>query len=204
LWVAGALIIAGLAIAGVVSAKLSGVVAIYFILTCAYSLTLKTKLLVDVITLASLYTLRIIAGAVAISVDPSHWLLAFSFFIFLSLALVKRSSELGLRAEAGLPDATNRNYRASDAPAVTSLAAVAGFNAVTVFALYISSAAVATLYSRPQVLWLACPLLAYWIGRFVMLAHRREMNDDPVVFALKDRNSLVTVAIIAGLVFIAM
>ena len=113
-------------------------------------------------------------------------------------------SILAARRDAKMPDPANRDYRTSDLPLVSALAAAAGFNAVVVFALYISSDAMNALYSRPELLWLVCPVLMYWIGRALMLAHRREMDDDPVVFALKDRVSLATMAVAAGLVLVAI
>jgi len=146
----------------------------------------------------------VLGGAVAIDVIASKWLIAFSMCLFMSLALIKRYVELAARRDAKMPDATNRDYRASDLPVVSALAAATGFSAVVVFALYISSDAMTTLYSRPELLWLVCPVLMYWIGRALMLAHRREMDDDPVVFALKDRVSLATVAVALGLVLVAI
>jgi 4-hydroxybenzoate polyprenyltransferase len=161
-------------------------------------------MLIDVITLGGLYSVRVLGGAVAIDVIASKWLIAFSMCLFMSLALIKRYVELAARRDAKMPDATNRDYRASDLPVVSALAAATGFSAVVVFALYISSDAMATLYTRPELLWLVCPVLMYWIGRALMLAHRREMDDDPVVFALKDRVSLATVAVALGLVLVAI
>lgn len=174
------------------------VLAGYLLLTTLYTFSLKRKLLVDIVALAGLYTIRVIGGAAAISVFVSEWLLAFSVFVFTSLALIKRYTELTVRFDEGLPDPTNRNYRKADLPIVATLAAAAGFNAVTVFALYVSDDNVSALYANPQLLWLICPVLLYWLGRALMLAHRRDMHDDPIVFALKDRNSRLTV--IAGAV----
>ena len=168
----------------------------YVILSATYTFVLKRKMLVDVVTLASLYTIRVVGGAFAIGVPISEWLLAFSMFLFLSLALVKRYTELAGRLDANLPNPTNRNYRTSDLPVIAALSASSAFNAITVFILYISSSNVKVLYARPEGLWLICPVLMYWISRIIMLAHRRQLNDDPVVFALKDRNSLYAVGAI--------
>lgn len=153
-------------------------------------------MLVDVVALAALYTIRVIGGAAAISVPASEWLLGFSMFIFTSLALIKRYVELAALFDIDLPDPSNRNYRKSDMNIVAALAAAAGFNSVTIFALYISSDAVKQLYHHPKALWLVCPILMYWLGRALMMAHRRLMDDDPVVFALKDRNSLLAFGLI--------
>jgi hypothetical protein len=118
-------------------------------------------------------------------------------FIFTSLALIKRYIELTMRIDEQLADSTNRNYRKSDLPIVGALAAAAGFNAVTVFALYISSDAVRPLYRSPEALWLVCPLLMYWLGRALMLADRRLLDDDPIAFALRDWNSYAVLALVA-------
>lgn len=187
-----------------VSLPFLGVLLGYFALTTAYSFVLKRKMLIDVLTLATLYSVRVLGGAVAVDVVVSKWLLAFCMCIFMSLALIKRYVELAARLDANMPDPPNRDYRTGDLDVVAALAAAAGFNAVTVFALYISSDAVHQLYSRPEVLWLVCPVLMYWIARALMLAHRRMMDDDPVVFALKDRGSLLTIAVAAVLIVAAI
>lgn len=174
-----------------VSPFFAGIVLVYMLMALLYTLVLKRKMLVDIVMLAGFYVIRVIAGAVAISVQPSEWLLAFSMFVFTSLALIKRYVELATRFDSDLPDPTNRNYKKADLPIVAMLAAAAGFNAVTVFAMYISSNAVVSLYSHPRLLWLSCPILMYWLSRALMLANRRMMHDDPIVFALKDRNSLL-------------
>jgi 4-hydroxybenzoate polyprenyltransferase/phosphoserine phosphatase len=180
-------------VAATVSLPFLGVLLGYFALTTAYSFILKRKMLIDVLTLATLYTVRVIGGAVAIDVVVSKWLLAFCMCAFMSLALIKRYIELAARLDANMPAPANRDYRTDDLGVVSALAGTAGFNAVTVFALYISSDAIHQLYSRAEILWLVCPVLMYWIGRALMLAHRRAMDDDPVVFALKDRGSLLTI-----------
>jgi 4-hydroxybenzoate polyprenyltransferase/phosphoserine phosphatase len=187
-----------------VSLPFLGVLLGYFLLTTAYSFVLKRKMIVDVITLAMLYVIRIVAGAVAIENVLSEWLLAFSMFIFMALALMKRYVELAARSDSGQSDPPNRNYKLGDLEIVAALAAAAGFNAVTVFALYVSSDTVHALYRRPTLLWLICPVLLYWISRALMMAHRRHMDDDPIAFALRDRNSLVAGVIIVMLVFAAI
>jgi 4-hydroxybenzoate polyprenyltransferase/phosphoserine phosphatase len=185
------------------SLPLVGALTAYFALTLSYSLSLKRKLIVDVVVLAMLYTLRVIAGAAALPVIPSEWLLAFSMFVFTCLALVKRYVELALRIDKELPDPSNRNYRLFDLPIVGALAAASGFNAVTIFALYISSPAVQNVYRTPQLLWLICPILLYWLARVVVLAHRRAIDDDPIAFALRDRNSYVCVIAMVAIVLLA-
>jgi 4-hydroxybenzoate polyprenyltransferase len=197
-------LLASLALAALASWPFFGVLLFYFVLTTAYSCWLKMKMLIDVVVLAMLYTLRVIGGAAAIGVSVSEWLLAFSMFLFASLALIKRYIELGVLFDEDLPDPTNRNYRLGDMQIVATLAAASGFNAVTVFALYISSDTVHSLYSHPQFLWLVCPILMYWISRVLMMAHRRFVHDDPIIFALKDRVSLIAGALIAVFMIAAM
>jgi 4-hydroxybenzoate polyprenyltransferase/phosphoserine phosphatase len=193
-----------LALAGSISLGFLAALAGYFALTTAYSFFLKRKMILDVVALAGLYTMRVIGGAVALSVAVSPWLLAFMMSWFLSLALVKRYIELKGRREANLPDSKSRDYRNADFAMVGALAAAAGLNALTLFALYISSDKVQALYSHPHILWLVGPILAYWIARVLMLAHRGLMHDDPVVFALKDKVSLATLGLVGAFVIGAM
>jgi 4-hydroxybenzoate polyprenyltransferase len=181
--------------------EFAGALFVYLCLTTAYSFFLKRKMLVDVVVLAALYTIRVIGGGLAIDVAISEWLLGFSMFIFTSLALIKRYVGLLARVDADLPDPTNRNYQRLDVNIVAMLAAAAGMNAVTVFALYISSDAVAQMYSHPTALWLICPILIYWLARALMMAHRRRMEDDPILFALKDRNSYLAGALIVAIMY---
>jgi 4-hydroxybenzoate polyprenyltransferase/phosphoserine phosphatase len=183
------LLLAGVGTAAAVSPTFLAVVLGYVALTTAYSFFLKRKMLVDVITLACLYSFRVIAGAIAIDVAASNWLVGFCLALFLSLALIKRYVELAARLDADLPAPSNRGYKTSDLGMVGSMAAAAAFTAILVLAFYLSSHNVQVLYSRPEILWLACPVVALWIARALMLAHRRKMDDDPVVFALKDRLS---------------
>lgn len=200
--VAALLLVAGLVISLFVSPTFGVVLLFYIALTTAYSLWLKRKMLVDVVTLASLYTTRVIAGAAAIAVVPSEWLLAFCLFIFASLALIKRYVELVATLEKNLPDPKNRNYRKTDLPIVSALAAASGMNAVIVLALYISSPEIQAAYTNPWLLWLSAPILMYWLARALMIAHRRTMNDDPIVFAIRDRVSRAAFVIL-GLIFVA-
>jgi 4-hydroxybenzoate polyprenyltransferase/phosphoserine phosphatase len=165
--------------------------AVYYVLTLAYSLGLKRLMSVDVIVLAGLYTLRIIAGTFAFGVSLTFWMLAFSMFMFLSLALVKRYDELQVARRRGSVDKTRgRGYYPSDLEMVASLGAASGYISVMVLALYIQDPATVALYRHPHIIWLACPLLLFWVSRVWMLTHRGQMHDDPVVFALKDRISL--------------
>ena len=176
---------------------------IYLLATTAYSLSLKKRVVIDVIVLAGLYTLRIAAGAAAVSVPVSPWLLAFAMFFFLSLALGKRYIELrrgGETCDAVLP---GRGYCGDDAQLLEQIGPTSGYLAVLVFCLYIDSHAVDHLYRHRELLWLVCPLLLYWITRFWLLARRRQVHYDPVAFALKDRTSLAVIAATATTVLLA-
>ncbi len=170
-----------------------GMLAAYYASTLAYSFVLKRRAVWDVVALAGLYTLRIFAGAAATSIPISPWLLAFSLFLFFCLAVVKRLTELTLHVRAGGAAAlAGRGYRAEDLDMLRSMAASSGYMSVLVMALYINSADVLPLYHHPSALWALCPILLFWVSRVLMLSNRGEMNDDPVVFALRDRVSLLT------------
>lgn len=180
------------------------VLGAYYLLTLAYSLSLKRQMTLDVIVLAALYTSRILAGAAAFNLPLTFWILAFSMFMFLSLALVKRYAELREARLKDLKDKTRgRGYYPADLDMIASLGATSGHLAVMVLALYIHEGTTVALYSHPHVIWLACPLLLFWITRVWMLTHRGQMNDDPVVFAIRDRVSQVIGALFALVFWIA-
>jgi 4-hydroxybenzoate polyprenyltransferase len=176
----------------------------YYILTLAYSLRLKQIAMLDVLVLAALYTVRIVAGTVAIHVQFSFWLLAFAMFLFLSLALVKRYTELGAQRQAAADKAAGRGYVTGDYELLASLGGASGYLSVLVLALYINSTASAEQYHRPYFLWLLCPLLLYWISRTWIIAHRGQMHDDPVVFAARDRVSMASLVLAAIVVLLAI
>jgi 4-hydroxybenzoate polyprenyltransferase/phosphoserine phosphatase len=186
-----ALMISAALIAAFLPERFQLVLLSYYALTVAYSFVLKRMLLVDAVALAGLYTLRVIAGAGAAEVALSFWLLLFSVFLFLSLAFVKRYAELdALRRQQRL-QAIGRGYHVEDLTVLQSLGTAAGYLSVLVLALYINSPDIQALYHRPKVIWSLCVLMLYWISRVWMTAHRGAMHDDPVVYALKDRVSLV-------------
>jgi len=180
--------------------RFSAVLLGYYALTLAYSTVLKRMVMVDVVVLALLYTARIVAGTTAVATHLTFWLLAFSMFIFLSLALVKRYAELLSMKKRGLTQSRGRGYVASDLELVSSLGSASGYLSVLVLAMYIQDPNTAHLYRHPQLIWLACPLLLYWISRTWILAHRGHMHDDPIIFAVRDRVSLVVIGL-CGLVF---
>ena len=190
------LVAAGLALAFALSATAGAFVLLYLAATLAYSLWLKRKTFVDVVALALLYAVRALAGAAAVAVPLSPWFLAFFLFVFLALAAVKRQSELCALRDAGRSASDARAYQAGDVPVLAALGAAGSFAAVVVLTLYLQSPDVERLYARPELLWLVCPLLLYWLGRLTLLAHRGTVDADPLVFALRDRAFWVTAAAI--------
>ncbi len=199
---AAAMLLASVAIAAAaLPAAFLGALLVYLAVSFAYSMHLKRVPVVDVLVLAGLYTLRIIAGGEAIGIPPSFWLLAFSVFLFLSLAFAKRSAELHAMPTLGDDAVAGRGYRRGDLQLVDTLGPVAGYLAVLVFCFYINSEMVVLLYEKPRVLWLMCPLILYWVTRLWFKAHRGELHEDPVVFALRDRTTWAT-AVLAMLVLL--
>jgi 4-hydroxybenzoate polyprenyltransferase/phosphoserine phosphatase len=199
-WMAAGLIILGAILAVFIGWNFVLVMAGYYLLTTAYSLHLKRRVVIDICVLAGLYTMRIVAGGVATAIPLSIWLLAFSVFFFLALAAVKRQAELIDSAERGNLKASGRGYHADDLPIISMIAIGAGYVSVLVMILYVNSPAVVELYARPEALWGVCAVLLYWITRTVMVAHRGGMHDDPVVYAAKDRISQVCLVIILAFV----
>jgi 4-hydroxybenzoate polyprenyltransferase/phosphoserine phosphatase len=200
--VAALLLIIGFTIAWQLSQAFTVMLAGYYVLTTAYSLKLKRVVMLDVVVLAMLYTTRILAGAAAIQAPASFWLLAFSMFIFLSLAMVKRYVELLTSQKTGKVKASGRGYDIEDISLIQSLGSSSGYMAVLVLALYIDSTASSALYRHPHYLWMLCPLLLYWISRTWAIAHRGTMHDDPVVFAVMDKTSRILL-VMAGVIVVA-
>lgn len=198
------LTVAAFAIASGLSPRFMGVLLAYAATTLAYSLALKRVPMLDVVTLAGLYTVRIIGGAVAIAVPASFWLLAFSMFLFLSLAMLKRYAEMHHVAATAQTRLAGRGYAVDDLPLIQSLGTASGYLSVLVLAFYINSTKSTELYRHYHVLWLLTPLLLYWISRAWLLARRGRMHDDPVVFALTDPVSLGVLALFAAVIFFAI
>ena len=198
------LLSAAIAIAVNVGARFCVVLAGYYVLTWAYSVRLKRAAIVDVMTLAGLYTIRIVAGAAATGIPPSFWLLALSGFAFMSLGVVKRYTELYDASKAGGTGAHGRGYSADDLPLLLTLGTAAGYSAVVVMALYINSPDSQVLYKHTRLMWLICPLMLYWINRVWLLTARGQMHDDPVVFAMRDRISLATFGLIGAVVLLSI
>lgn len=181
-----------------------GWLALYLVTTLAYSLYLKRVALVDVVMLSGLYTLRLLAGRAATDSHISTWLAGFSAFLFFSLAIVKRFAELENLRSSGLPPRNGRGYLVADIDQLRSFGTSSAFAAIVVFAIYISSSEVMILYRHPERLWLILPLMVLWLCRVWLLASRGNLNEDPLVFALTDRMSLLIGAGVAAIVMMAV
>ena len=178
------------------------VLAVYFATTLTYSLRLKQIVILDVLVLAALYTIRLLAGGGAAGVPVSYWLLVFSLFFFLSLGMLKRYTEVRT-LDAVANSVTGRGYRVEDAELLKQLGTASGYIAVLVLALYINSDQVRIQYDRPEMIWFLCPLLLYWISRTWLLAHRGQMHEDPVLFAIRDRTSHLLIGLSLAILYLA-
>ena len=178
-------------------------VLVYFVTTVAYSVYLKRLLMIDIVVLAILYSMRILGGSAATGIAPSFWLLAFSFFIFLSLALLKRHSELFNLHRDGKEKTRGRGYTTRDRIPVGIMGVNAGFLSVLIFMLYFNSENVLVHYRQPAYLFAIVPLLVFWLGRLWALSFRGEVNEDPVLYVSHDPVSLAVVALCAGLATMA-
>lgn len=176
----------------------------YFILTLAYSFGLKAFALIDVLILGSLYTLRVIAGVVVISVDISYWLIVFSLFVFMSLAMIKRFTELKNMQSRNEKVMTHRGYEVGDAGLILIMGIVSSYIAILVVALYIHDPLVVTKYTTPMWLWLVIPAMMFWLSRMWLLANRGDLIEDPVLFAIKDRVSYFVVVVCLESVILAI
>jgi 4-hydroxybenzoate polyprenyltransferase len=176
----------------------------YLAITLTYSVAIKRAVILDLLTLAFLFTLRIVAGIAVAASNMSAWLLAFAMFFFLSLACIKRYTECSQLAARGLSVAPGRSYVARDSAWLMSMGAAAGLSATLVFFLFLTATdSPVRDYSNPKWLWLICGVLTYWLGRVWLLAGRDEMQDDPVAFAVTDKVSLFLALVCVVLVFLA-
>ena len=199
LTVAFALFLAALSVGASLAIEFTLLFFTYWLLTSLYTFWFKRLLLIDVVTLAVLYTLRVVAGGSAVGIQVSPWLLVFSFFLFLSLAFVKRSSELTSHTRSDAALANSRPYRVRDLSVVNTQGIVSGFASILVFTLYLSSDTVTLLYENSETLWFAVPLLTFWISRLWVLASRGDVDEDPILFATQDKTSLMS-----GVAFLAI
>jgi 4-hydroxybenzoate polyprenyltransferase len=182
----------------------AGVLAAYGAVTVAYSLALRRVAIIDVLALALLYGLRVGAGAAALEIGVSQWLIAFSLFFFLALALIKRGAELALPPDLAARAHAGRGYRLDALPSVLLIAALAGIVAIAILGFYLSTPIVRTLYSQSGFLWGACLIVAAWLARLVALTWRGAMHDDPVAFALTDWPSLMAGAAVVALYLLSL
>lgn len=180
-----------------------GALAGYVGLNCLYSLWLKRKLAMDVVLLAVMYALRVVVGGIAADVAVSEWLLAFSLFLFTSLAFAKRYDELARLPDVALGGAKGRGYTRGDLSMIESLGPTSGYLSVLVLALYVNSENMKKLYAQPWALWAICPLMLYWITRVWFAVRRGEIREDPLAYAVKDRVSLMVGLAVVALATIA-
>lgn len=188
-------LVAAILLALSVSQLFLAILLLYYLISSFYSFWLKKLALVDIIVLAILYTIRVMAGGYGAEVDMSPWLLAFALFWFLSLACVKRFSELLAVADGKQSQVSGRGYLAKDLATIGVFGVVSGYISILVVALYLQSIEVLKLYQRPAWLWLACPVLLYWVSRVWLLAQRGEIKEDPILFAVTDRVSYFVLGI---------
>lgn len=193
----------GFGCAAFLPAAFSACLATYWIASVLYCMALKRVLLVDVFMLAGLYSIRIVAGNAATGIVYSNWLMGFSFFLFLGLAMLKRYIELKRLEGRETHLVAGRDYRLSDLSGVFTIGVVSGYLAALVLALYINSDEVRKLYLQPALLLLICPLLLFWITRVWFLASRDGIDDDPVLFALTDKASYFCGALIVLVIWLA-
>lgn len=179
------------------------VLFIYLLLTSLYTLFLKQIMLLDVIILGGLYTIRVVAGSVASAVEVSSWLLVFSMFFFLSLAFMKRYADLILMKKNKRESIAGRRYSIEDLDLVQKSGIISGFVSILVLALYINSPHVVELYKTPILIWFTLPILLYWLMRMWMVTNRGEMTDDPIIFAVKDKISYLSILLIGAIMFLA-
>jgi 4-hydroxybenzoate polyprenyltransferase len=186
------------------SPDFAALLALYLVTTTAYSVQLKRIAVLDVLVLAGLYTLRVLAGVAGTEVRFSTWLLAFSMFLFLSLAFLKRYAELTAFEAGERETLSRRGYQRRDREWLGAMGGASGYLSVLVLALYLNSEEVVALYRSPLVLWLICPLLLFWTSRMWLLAYRGQVDEDPIVATVRDPSSYVVGALVALMLYAAL
>jgi 4-hydroxybenzoate polyprenyltransferase len=176
----------------------------YVVVTFLYSFFLKKLVLIDVMVLAGLYAIRLLAGGAAAQVPISPWLLGYALFLFLSLAMTKRITELQAMRSLEKTRTEGRGYLADDLEQLSMMSAASGYIAGLVLALYVYSPHVAALYRNPQVLWIICLLHIYWISRVNLLCHRGLIDEDPILFAVKDKATIAIGGLALVVIFLAL
>lgn len=197
------LLAAGTSLAYFVSSKFLGMILLYVVITLLYSLKLKQILLLDVLILSALYNWRILSGAIAIDSPLSPWLLGFGCFIFFSLALAKRATEIIMLQQRKEKNALGRGYSHQDQFIISQLGVTSGLSAVVVLALYINSQMSNQHFEHPHYLWLICLATLYWISRIWVITGRGQMHHDPIVYTIKDKHSYIVGLLIALVTMLA-
>ena len=195
---------AGFGLSALVGTSLTMALCAYIFISLGYSIFLKNKPILDVVALAFLYTLRVYTGGIVGGAEISPWLFQFSMFLFLSLAFVKRYSELRRLRSLRKRDAPGRGYRLVDLALISQAGVGSGLIAGLILALYADSREIQLLYPHPHVLWCVCPIFVYWIVRVWIIAHRGNMTDDPILYAFRDRVSYIVGCAIVAAVLLGM
>lgn len=189
----------GLAIAAAIGVAAFVTLLAYLATTLAYSMHLKRVPVLDTVVLASLFTMRLILGIAAAGVVASPWLLVFSMFLFTSLSLAKRSTEIQRVSAAGGVTVAGRGYLVTDAPFVLALGMATATGSIMIMVLYlIFDAFSRDFYGNPTWLWVFPVVLFLWTARVWLVGQRGQLHDDPVAFALKDRQSLAMGAVMVA------
>jgi 4-hydroxybenzoate polyprenyltransferase len=197
-------LVTGVGLSFLLSRDFQIILTAYLVITILYSIVLKSIVLLDVIILGALYTIRIVAGIYAANVAISFWILVFSMFLFVSLAMLKRFSELYNLRLRDEETASGRGYIAKDLELVSSLGSASGFIAVLIIVLYIHDPITLEKYTNPEWLWLILPALLYWISHMWLISHRGKMNEDPVLYAIHDQPSYIVGVICIAAVLLAI
>jgi 4-hydroxybenzoate polyprenyltransferase len=194
---------AGLGIGALLPASVYGVLLAYCFSSLAYSIWFRRVEILDVMVLAGFFTLRLLAGALASGEPTSSWFFAMAVFMFLSLGLVKRTNELRVLRRSGV-ECLRRAYRTADLEPLVLLGLVCGMIAVALFVVFVGSVDARLIYAHPERLWFLVPVAIYWVARLWLLAYRGRVDEDPVVFALKDRTSYVMGMLAVGIALAAL
>jgi len=185
------------------SNQFAGIILGYIVISSLYTFWLKKVVIADTLVLATLYTGRLLAGGIATDTVLSTWLIAFTAFFFMSLATVKRCSELIMLEKSEKTTTLRRGYLVSDNVLLAAFGVASGYVSVLVFALYINTATANSLYPNKEALWLFAPLLLYWINRVWLLTNRGQMTSDPIIFVVKDKVSWLVACLTIGIVMLA-
>ena len=176
----------------------------YFIISNLYTFFLKKYVIVDLLILSSLYTIRIIGGGFITGISVSIWLLSFSIFFFLSLAAIKRQVEIINFKKNKKVKIAGRGYIVSDQKIINMISICSGYISILVLVLYINSPQVISLYSSPDILWGVCLIMLFWISRIMLMSSRKKIEDDPIVYAIKDKISYICLLFILCIMWLGI